>query len=91
MENDGYSEKSEHDAQEDWDNGANENGGRLTEESDMDQSGRAVSGAAGHILRRAEPGGEGRGETRQDITHRRLTYTDRLLGVQHVTKPVASQ
>uniref|UniRef100_A0A673W7J9 Oxysterol-binding protein n=1 Tax=Salmo trutta TaxID=8032 RepID=A0A673W7J9_SALTR len=38
MENDGYSEKSEHDAQEDWDNGANENGGRLTEESDMDQS-----------------------------------------------------
>nr|XP_029524671.1 oxysterol-binding protein-related protein 5-like isoform X3 [Oncorhynchus nerka] len=38
MENDGYSEKSEHDAQEDWDNGANENGGRLTEESDLDQS-----------------------------------------------------
>uniref|UniRef100_A0A4W5MMF0 Oxysterol-binding protein n=1 Tax=Hucho hucho TaxID=62062 RepID=A0A4W5MMF0_9TELE len=38
MENDGYSEKSEHEAQEDWDNGANENGGRLTEESDMDQS-----------------------------------------------------
>ncbi|KAL0967836.1 hypothetical protein UPYG_G00257940 [Umbra pygmaea] len=38
MENDGYSEKSEQEVQEDWDNGASETGGRLTEESDMDQS-----------------------------------------------------
>ncbi|KAJ8271456.1 hypothetical protein COCON_G00103150 [Conger conger] len=38
METDGYSDKSEREAQEESDNGANENGGRLTEESDVDQS-----------------------------------------------------
>ncbi|XP_064193113.1 oxysterol-binding protein-related protein 5 isoform X2 [Anguilla rostrata] len=38
METDGYSDKSERDAQEESDNGTNENGGRLTEESDVDQS-----------------------------------------------------
>ncbi|XP_062402852.1 oxysterol-binding protein-related protein 5 [Sardina pilchardus] len=38
MENDGYSDKSEREAHEDSDNAANENGGRVTEESDMDQS-----------------------------------------------------
>lgn len=38
MENDGYSDKSEREAHEESDTGANENGGRLTEESDMDQS-----------------------------------------------------
>ncbi len=38
MENDANSDKSEREAQEDSDNAANENGGRLTEESDMDQS-----------------------------------------------------
>uniref|UniRef100_A0A673KAV7 Oxysterol-binding protein n=1 Tax=Sinocyclocheilus rhinocerous TaxID=307959 RepID=A0A673KAV7_9TELE len=38
MENDANSDKSEREAHEDSDNGANENGGRLTEESDMDQS-----------------------------------------------------
>ncbi|XP_063053431.1 oxysterol-binding protein-related protein 5 [Engraulis encrasicolus] len=38
MENDGFSDKSEHDAHEDSDAAANENGGRVTEESDMDQS-----------------------------------------------------
>ena len=37
MENDGSSDKSEREAHEDWDTAANENG-RLTEESDMDQS-----------------------------------------------------
>ncbi|XP_031420208.1 oxysterol-binding protein-related protein 5 [Clupea harengus] len=38
MENDGFSDKSEREAHEDSDNAANENGGRVTEESDMDQS-----------------------------------------------------
>ncbi|XP_076861792.1 oxysterol-binding protein-related protein 5 isoform X2 [Brachyhypopomus gauderio] len=38
MENDGYSDKSEREAHEDSDNAGNDNGGRLTEESDMDQS-----------------------------------------------------
>lgn len=38
MENDGFSDKSEREAHDDWDTAANENGGRLTEESDMDQS-----------------------------------------------------
>ncbi|KAG5839090.1 hypothetical protein ANANG_G00201240 [Anguilla anguilla] len=38
METDGYSDKSEKEAHEESDNGTNENGGRLTEESDMDQS-----------------------------------------------------
>ena len=38
MENDGFSDKSEREAHEDWDTPANENGGRLTEESDMDQA-----------------------------------------------------
>ncbi|XP_051975306.1 oxysterol-binding protein-related protein 5-like isoform X3 [Xyrauchen texanus] len=38
MENDANSNKSEREAHEDSDNAANENGGRLTEESDMDQS-----------------------------------------------------
>ncbi|XP_062318696.1 oxysterol-binding protein-related protein 5 isoform X2 [Osmerus eperlanus] len=37
MENDGSSDKSEREAHEDWDTAANDNG-RLTEESDMDQS-----------------------------------------------------
>ena len=36
MENDGLSDKSERDAHDDSDNAAN--GGRLTEESDIDQS-----------------------------------------------------
>uniref|UniRef100_A0A8C3B236 Oxysterol-binding protein n=1 Tax=Cyclopterus lumpus TaxID=8103 RepID=A0A8C3B236_CYCLU len=35
---DGFSDKSEREAHDDWDTAANENGGRLTEESDMDQS-----------------------------------------------------
>uniref|UniRef100_A0A667XFK9 Oxysterol binding protein like 5 n=1 Tax=Myripristis murdjan TaxID=586833 RepID=A0A667XFK9_9TELE len=38
MEHDGFSDKSEREAHEDWDAVANENSGRLTEESDMDQS-----------------------------------------------------
>ncbi|KAL2094142.1 hypothetical protein ACEWY4_011454 [Coilia grayii] len=38
MENDAYSDKSEREAQEDSDNAANENGGRVSEESDVDQS-----------------------------------------------------
>ena len=38
METDGFSDKSEREAHEDWDTPANENGGRLTEESDMDQA-----------------------------------------------------
>uniref|UniRef100_A0A3Q3JKK1 Oxysterol-binding protein n=1 Tax=Monopterus albus TaxID=43700 RepID=A0A3Q3JKK1_MONAL len=38
MEHDGFSDKSEREAHDDWDTAANENGGRLTEESDMDQS-----------------------------------------------------
>ncbi|XP_035520824.1 oxysterol-binding protein-related protein 5 [Morone saxatilis] len=38
MEHDGFSDKSEREAHDDWDTTANEIGGRLTEESDMDQS-----------------------------------------------------
>lgn len=38
MENDAYSDRSERDAHEDSDNAANEHGGRVSEESDMDQS-----------------------------------------------------
>lgn len=38
MEPDGFSDKSEREAPDDWDTTANENGGRLTEESDVDQS-----------------------------------------------------
>ncbi|XP_035858986.1 oxysterol-binding protein-related protein 5 isoform X2 [Sander lucioperca] len=38
MDHDGFSDKSEREAHDDWDTTANENGGRLTEESDMDQS-----------------------------------------------------
>ncbi|XP_056137383.1 oxysterol-binding protein-related protein 5 [Lampris incognitus] len=44
MENDGYSDKSEREAHEDWDTLANDNGGRLTEESDMDQSDELLPG-----------------------------------------------
>ncbi|XP_053741690.1 oxysterol-binding protein-related protein 5 isoform X1 [Synchiropus splendidus] len=38
MDHDGFSDKSERDTHDDWDTTANENGGRLTEESDVDQS-----------------------------------------------------
>lgn len=38
MEPDGFSDKSEREANDDWDTAANDIGGRLTEESDMDQS-----------------------------------------------------
>ncbi|KAM6937467.1 oxysterol-binding protein-related protein 5 isoform 2-T2 [Xenentodon cancila] len=38
MENDGFSDKSERETHDDWDTMANENGGRLTEESDVEQS-----------------------------------------------------
>lgn len=38
MEHDGFSDKSERETHDDWDAAANENGGRLTEESDVDQS-----------------------------------------------------
>lgn len=38
MEHDGFSDKSERETHDDWDTMANENGGRLTEESDMEQS-----------------------------------------------------
>ncbi|KAM6961162.1 oxysterol-binding protein-related protein 5 isoform 2-T2 [Aplochiton taeniatus] len=38
MEHDRYSDKSEREGHEDWDAAGNENGGRVTEESDMDQS-----------------------------------------------------
>lgn len=38
MDHDGFSDKSEREIQDDWDTTTNENGGRLTEESDMDQS-----------------------------------------------------
>lgn len=38
LETDGCSDKSEREAHDESDNGANENGERLSEESDMDQS-----------------------------------------------------
>lgn len=37
MEQDGFSDRSERDAHDEWDTTANENSGRLTEESDVDQ------------------------------------------------------
>uniref|UniRef100_A0A3P8VKJ3 Oxysterol-binding protein n=1 Tax=Cynoglossus semilaevis TaxID=244447 RepID=A0A3P8VKJ3_CYNSE len=38
MEHDGFSDKSEREVHDDWDTTPNENGGRLTEESDVEQS-----------------------------------------------------
>lgn len=38
MEQDGFSDRSEREAHDEWDTTANENGGRLTEESDVDQA-----------------------------------------------------
>lgn len=38
MEHDGFSDKSEREAHDEWDTVTNENGGRLTEESDVEQS-----------------------------------------------------
>lgn len=38
MEQDGFSDRSEREAQDEWDTTANENSGRLTEESDVDQT-----------------------------------------------------
>uniref|UniRef100_A0A674MKU2 Oxysterol-binding protein n=1 Tax=Takifugu rubripes TaxID=31033 RepID=A0A674MKU2_TAKRU len=38
MEQDGFSDRSEREAHDEWDTTANENGGRLTEESDVDQT-----------------------------------------------------
>ncbi|MEQ2196926.1 Oxysterol-binding protein- protein 5 [Xenoophorus captivus] len=38
MEHDGSSDKSERETHDDWDTTGNDNGGRLTEESDMEQS-----------------------------------------------------
>lgn len=38
MEHDGFSDRSEREAHDEWDAAANENGGRLTEESDVEQS-----------------------------------------------------
>lgn len=38
MDHDGFSDKSEREIPDDWETPVNENGGRLTEESDMDQS-----------------------------------------------------
>lgn len=44
MEHDGFSDKSEREGHDDWDTTANENGGRLTEESDIDQSDEVFPG-----------------------------------------------
>lgn len=38
MEQDGLSDRSEREAHDEWDTTANENGGRLTEESDVEQT-----------------------------------------------------
>ncbi|XP_061139100.1 oxysterol-binding protein-related protein 5 isoform X3 [Syngnathus typhle] len=43
MDHDGFSDKSERDGHDDWDASAIDNGGRLTEESDMDQSDELIS------------------------------------------------
>lgn len=37
MEHDAFSDKSERETHDDWDTTANDNGGRLTEESDIEQ------------------------------------------------------
>lgn len=37
MEHDAFSDKSERETHDDWDTSAIDNGGRLTEESDMEQ------------------------------------------------------
>lgn len=44
MEHDGFSDKSEREGHDDWDTTANENDGRLTEESDIDQSDELLPG-----------------------------------------------
>ncbi|XP_068507153.1 oxysterol-binding protein-related protein 5 isoform X2 [Syngnathus scovelli] len=43
MDHDGFSDKSERDGHDDWDASAIDNGGRLTEESDIDQSDEQIS------------------------------------------------
>ncbi|XP_061628486.1 oxysterol-binding protein-related protein 5 isoform X2 [Phyllopteryx taeniolatus] len=43
MDQDRFSDKSERDGHDDWDTSAIDNGGRLTEESDVDQSDEAMS------------------------------------------------
>uniref|UniRef100_A0A3Q3D9R3 Oxysterol-binding protein n=1 Tax=Hippocampus comes TaxID=109280 RepID=A0A3Q3D9R3_HIPCM len=43
MDHDRFSDKSERDGHDDWDASAIDNGGRLTEESDVDQSDEAMS------------------------------------------------
>lgn len=66
MEHDGFSDKSEREAHDDWDTTANENGGRLTEESDMDQSDEPPPGpqATLYVEQSTEEMGEA-GETSQ--------------------------
>ncbi|XP_077938913.1 oxysterol-binding protein-related protein 5 isoform X1 [Gasterosteus aculeatus] len=56
MEQDGFSDKSEREAHDDWDTATNENGGRLTEESDMDQSDELSTGpqATAYVEQSAE-------------------------------------
>lgn len=60
MEHDGFSDKSEREAHDDWDAAANENGGRLTEESDMDQSDELSPGpqATAYVEQSTEEMGE---------------------------------
>ncbi|KAK7891719.1 hypothetical protein WMY93_023682 [Mugilogobius chulae] len=60
MEPDGFSDKSEREVHDDWDTTANENGGRLTEESDIDQSDEPLPGpqATAYIEQSTEEMGE---------------------------------
>uniref|UniRef100_A0A7N8YRC6 Oxysterol-binding protein n=1 Tax=Mastacembelus armatus TaxID=205130 RepID=A0A7N8YRC6_9TELE len=66
MEHDGFSDKSEREAHDDWDTTANEKDGRLTEESDMDQSDELSPGpqATAYVEQCREEMGEA-GETSQ--------------------------
>uniref|UniRef100_A0A7N8Y4F1 Oxysterol-binding protein n=1 Tax=Mastacembelus armatus TaxID=205130 RepID=A0A7N8Y4F1_9TELE len=63
---DGFSDKSEREAHDDWDTTANEKDGRLTEESDMDQSDELSPGpqATAYVEQCREEMGEA-GETSQ--------------------------
>lgn len=74
MENDGYSDKSEREVHEDWDPMANENGGRLTEESDMDQSDELSPGLQATAY--VEQGQEEMAEVRSHYLSDSFQYTE---------------
>lgn len=76
LENNQMENESEREAHEDSDNAANENGGRLTEESDMDQSDDLLPCLQATLY--LEQGHEDMGEVRTN-----LKLSPRSCTVQH--------